>query len=53
MPDECYNCGFYDADYGCTCPSLDAWYACPIESWKPENQKELEEYAEWAATHEN
>lgn len=32
----------------CTCSSLDMWYACPIESKKPENQKELEEYVEWA-----
>lgn len=30
---ECYNCGFYK------------WYACPVESEKLENQKELEEYA--------
>lgn len=47
---ECYNCGFFDSDYGCTCPSLDMWYACPIESKKEENQKELEEYADWLKT---
>jgi len=41
---ECYNCGFHDEDFGCTCSSLDKWYACPIESAKPENQKALEEY---------
>lgn len=30
--DECYNCGFWDSDYECcTCPSLDKWYACPLE----------------------
>ena len=30
--DKCYNCGFWDSDYeGCTCPSLDKWYACPLE----------------------
>ncbi len=29
---ECYNCGFWDSDYeGCTCPSVDKWYACPLE----------------------
>lgn len=38
----CLNCGFYDLDReGCTCPSGDRWYACPIESRKPENQKDL------------
>lgn len=45
---ECKSCGFYDCDYGCTCSSLDMWYACPIESAKPENQKELEEYCKWS-----
>lgn len=46
---ECYRCGFWNSDYGaCTCPSTDLWYACPIESKKPENQKALEEYAKWA-----
>lgn len=44
---DCFICGFYDSDYGCTCSTIDMWYACPIESKKPENQKELEEYAEW------
>lgn len=39
---ECYYCGFYDQEReGCTCPSTDMWYACPIESEKPENQEEL------------
>lgn len=48
MPNECYNCGFWDSDYeSCTCSSMDMWYACPIESEKPENQQELKEYAEW------
>jgi len=28
----CLNCGFYDCDFGCTCPSIDRWYACPIEA---------------------
>ena len=43
---ECYKCGFWDSDYeSCTCPSYDKWYACPIESEKPENIRTLEEYA--------
>ena len=29
---ECLNCGFFDSDFeGCTCPSQDRWYACPLE----------------------
>ena len=42
--DVCRNCGFWNVDYGtCTCPSGDMWYACPVESEKPENKKALEE----------
>lgn len=34
---ECYNCAFWNGDYeGCTCPSTDKWYACPIEAKKLE-----------------
>ena len=43
---ECIRCGFNDADYGCTCPSYDKWYACPIESKEPENVQALKENAE-------
>ena len=44
----CYECGFWDSDReGCTCASYEMWYACPIESAKPENQKELEAYAKY------
>lgn len=44
---ECHKCGFYDSEFeACTCSSLDKWYACPIESKKPENIKVLEEWAE-------
>lgn len=45
--EECYKCDCWDCDYGCTMPSSDKWYACPIESEKPENKKELEEYIKW------
>ena len=45
----CRICGFWDSDYeACTCPLTDKWYACPIESEKPENKQALEEYAAWA-----
>ena len=44
---KCIKCGFYDLDSGCTCPSIDKWYACPVENEKPENIQLLEEYAEW------
>ena len=46
---ECYLCGFWDSEReGCTCPSWDRWYACPIESEKPENKEAIKAYAEWA-----
>lgn len=49
---ECQRCGFFDYDWGCcTCPDYEMFYACPIESKKPENQKELEEMAKWYAKH--
>lgn len=51
---KCRICGFWDSDYGaCTCPSIDRWYACPIESERPENKKALEEYVEWAHSQES
>ena len=49
---ECRRCGFYDEDYGCTCPSQDRWYACPIESKKPVNVQELKDYAKWVKERE-
>ena len=34
----CLYCGFYDTDReGCTCPSTDKWYACPMSDPKPED----------------
>lgn len=47
---RCINCGCWDSDYEtCTMPSTDKWYACPIESEKPESQEELKKMAEWYA----
>lgn len=44
---ECYNCGFHN-EYGyCDCSPYNKWYACPIESKKPENIQALKEYAEY------
>lgn len=37
---DCVRCGFQE-DGACTCPSCDKWYACPIESEKPENMQAL------------
>jgi hypothetical protein len=31
MEFSCYQCGFYDEDMGCSCPSYEKWYACPLE----------------------
>ena len=31
MSEECLRCDCYDSDFGCTCPSIDKWYACPLE----------------------
>ena len=25
------NCNWYDSDFGCTCPSGEEWYQCPLE----------------------
>ena len=36
---ECLYCGCYDEDFGCTMPSIDKWYACPLER----NEEELRE----------
>ena len=27
---ECLKCNCYDEDVGCTMPSIDKWYACPL-----------------------
>lgn len=46
--EECYKCGFWNSEYGaCECPTTDRWYACPLESSKAENQKQLEDYLNW------
>lgn len=31
IENECFECGFWDEDFGCTCSDLDKWYACPLE----------------------
>ena len=50
---ECYKCGFNDEDYGCTCPHSDKWYACPIESKKPENIQELKDCEDFLQNQRN
>ena len=48
MKNPCVKCQCWDSDReGCTMPSSDRWYACPIESELPENKKALEEYVKW------
>lgn len=42
----CLSCDCWDHDAeGCTMPHSDRWYACPIESARPKNQRALEEMA--------
>lgn len=36
------NCGWYDSDFGCTCPSGEEWYQCPLEP-EPDWEKIMEE----------
>lgn len=43
---HCYKCDCYDPDTGCTMPSSDKWYACPVESKLPENQAALDRMIE-------
>lgn len=45
MNKDCKDCDYY-SDGACLCPSIDKWYACPIEESKPENQQALRELAE-------
>lgn len=43
----CLSCDCWDSEReGCTMHSTDMWYACPIESQKPENQEALRKLAE-------
>ena len=39
----CLQCGFYDPDFVCTCPSSDLWYACPLSA-DPDLDRMLEEW---------
>lgn len=48
---ECDDCGFNEEGM-CTCWQSNKWYACPIESRKPENIQALKEYAEWSTESE-
>ncbi len=36
---KCLYCDCYDEDFGCTMPSIDKWYACPLEK----NEEKLKE----------
>ena len=41
----CRSCDFYDSEFGCTCPSVDLWYACPYE---PEPTLSDFDHEDWA-----
>lgn len=54
MTDPCKRCTCWDPDReGCTMPQADRWYACQIESQRPENQQALQEYVEWVVKNED
>ena len=36
---ECLRCTCYDADFGCTMPSIDRSYACPLETGSNESNR--------------
>ena len=36
---ECLRCTCYDADYGCTMPSIDRSYACSLETGSDESNR--------------
>lgn len=38
---KCLYCDCYDEDFGCTMPSMDKWYACPLEANDEELQEDL------------
>ena len=40
--DPCFGCGCNDPDFGCTMPSIDKCYACPLEA----DEDELKEIFE-------
>ena len=40
---ECLGCGCYDEDFGCTMPSIDKWYACPLCAREDEIERFFEE----------
>lgn len=49
---ECLNCDCYDEDFGCTMPSIDKWYACPLEADEEELRAMFaRDEAEWQYEH--
>ena len=42
---ECLGCDYYDEDVGCTMPSVDKCYACPLYVFEDE-LKEISEGVE-------
>lgn len=44
------RCGWYDSDLGCTCPSLEKWYQCPLEPEPDWEEIMKEEKKTWMTT---
>lgn len=40
--DSCLSCDCFDPDMGCTMPSIDKCYACPVESAQEEQKQQAE-----------
>lgn len=50
---ECLGCGCYDEDVGCTMPSIDKWYACPLYTCEDELKEMFERVEQLDAGEQN
>ena len=50
---KCLSCGCYDEDVGCTMPSIDKWYACPLYTYEDELKEMFERVEQLDAGEQN
>lgn len=43
MTKDCFDCDCYDPDMGCTMPSIDLSYACPLSSDDDDDWQNMKE----------